>query len=459
MMTLLREILHGDGTRARSMRSAAFLIIGFGGQNVVRLGGNLILTRLLFPEAFGLMALVQIFLMGLQMFSDIGINTSIIRDPRGEERAFLNAAWTLQIIRGLVLWLFSCIVAWPAAVIYDEPRLLSLISVAGLTALITGFRPTKVALANRHLQIGAQVMSELFGQALGLMLTIALAFFWRDVWALVAGGLLSSFLTVFLQRRMLPGENDHLAWDSETISSIFHFGKFIFLSSIAGFVANQGERAILGGYVTLEQLGIYSVGFLMGNLPLRLVQAADAKIGLPVYRKFLDLSVPENRRKAFRMRRLVVLGGITISSVMAILSVPMINFLYDARYAMSGPILLLVSASMILRIAVSNYDGAYLAHGDSRSQFRLTWVIAVIQTGLLLLGTSQFGILGATLASGLTMMLTYPMRVRILRRYHAWDPLVDISGTVAGLCVVTLSLWLWRDSMRELLGWVFHIGL
>ena len=99
MLNLLREIRHGDGTRARSMRSAAFLVIGFGGQNVVRLGGNLILTRLLFPEAFGLMALVQIFLMGLQMFSDVGIQTSIVRDPRGEERAFRDAAWTLQDYR------------------------------------------------------------------------------------------------------------------------------------------------------------------------------------------------------------------------------------------------------------------------------------------------------------------------------------------------------------------------
>ncbi|MAC81894.1 MAG: polysaccharide biosynthesis protein [Rhodobacteraceae bacterium] len=455
MLNLLREIRHGDGTRARSMRSAAFLVIGFGGQNVVRLGGNLILTRLLFPEAFGLMALVQIFLMGLQMFSDVGIQTSIVRDPRGEERAFRDAAWTLQIIRGLVLWIFSCIVAWPAAGIYGEPQLLQLIPAAGLTALITGFRPTKVALANRHLQIGAQVMSELIGQVLGLVLTIALAYLWRDVWSLVAGGVLGAVLTVLLQRRLLPGENDRLAWDPETLWSIFHFGKFIFLSSIAGFIANQGERAILGGYVTLEQLGIYSVGFLMANLPLRLVQAADTKIGLPVYRKFLDLSVPENKQKAFRVRRMVVSGGIAISSIMAFLSVPMINFLYDTRYAMSGPILLLVSVSMILRIAVSNYDGAYMAHGDSRSHFHLTWVIALVQTGLLLLGTSQFGILGATLAPGLTMILTYPMRVAILRRYHAWDPVVDITSALAGLSVVALSIWLWRDAMGELLDWVF----
>ena len=54
-------------------------ILAFGGGNVLRLLSNLLLTRLLFPEVFGLMAIVQVFLGGLQMFSDIGLKTSIIQ--------------------------------------------------------------------------------------------------------------------------------------------------------------------------------------------------------------------------------------------------------------------------------------------------------------------------------------------------------------------------------------------
>jgi hypothetical protein len=63
---------------------------------------DLILTRLLFPEAFGLMALVQVFMGGLQMFSDLGVNMSIIQSKRGEDPDFLNTAWTFQILRGLI---------------------------------------------------------------------------------------------------------------------------------------------------------------------------------------------------------------------------------------------------------------------------------------------------------------------------------------------------------------------
>ena len=109
MKQRVKSLLSGDGLRAKAMRGSAMTIISFGGQNVLRLGSNLILTRLLFPEAFGLMALVQVFMGGLQMFSDLGIQASIIQNSRGDDPDFLNTAWTIQVIRGTCLWLF-----WPA---------------------------------------------------------------------------------------------------------------------------------------------------------------------------------------------------------------------------------------------------------------------------------------------------------------------------------------------------------
>ena len=58
------------------------------------------------------MALIQTFIIGLQMFSDIGIYPSIIQNKRGEEPDFLNTAWTIQIVRGGVLWLADHVLAW-----------------------------------------------------------------------------------------------------------------------------------------------------------------------------------------------------------------------------------------------------------------------------------------------------------------------------------------------------------
>ena len=78
MKKRIAALFSGEGVRARALRGASMTMIGFGGSNFLRLVSNLILTRLLFPEAFGLMALVQVFMSGMQMFSDIGIKTAIM---------------------------------------------------------------------------------------------------------------------------------------------------------------------------------------------------------------------------------------------------------------------------------------------------------------------------------------------------------------------------------------------
>ena len=153
-MNRLSEILRGDGLAARATRSSAWTIFGHGTAQVIRLATNLILTRLLFPEAFGLMALVTVILIGLWLFSDAGVGPAIMQNRRGDEPNFLDTAWTIQTVRGGGLWLLTCALAQPAAAFYDAPMLKGLLPVAGLSLLIGGFSPTKLETANRHLAVG-----------------------------------------------------------------------------------------------------------------------------------------------------------------------------------------------------------------------------------------------------------------------------------------------------------------
>ena len=81
----------------------------------MRLGSNLILTRLLVPEAFGTMALVNALVMGLTMFSDMGTGPAIQKCAHGDEPEFLDTVWSVQAIRGGVLWLVAPL-GWNGAV-------------------------------------------------------------------------------------------------------------------------------------------------------------------------------------------------------------------------------------------------------------------------------------------------------------------------------------------------------
>ena len=172
---------------ARALKGGALTAGAYAATQVLRLASNLILTRLLFPEAFGLMALVSVVLVGLQMFSDAGIGPSIAQSPRGDDPEFLDTAWTAQVLRGVILWLGTLGLAGPVAALYDAPDLARLLPVAGLTLLIAGFNPTRIDTANRHLLLGRVTALDLVAQTIGIGAMVALALALGTVWALVIG--------------------------------------------------------------------------------------------------------------------------------------------------------------------------------------------------------------------------------------------------------------------------------
>ena len=150
----LARLLRDRGTGGRVLRGSAFVILGYGASQVIRLASNLILTRLLYPEAFGLMALVTVAIVGLGAFSDVGIGPAIAHSRRGDDPAFLHAAYTLQVTRGFALFLGACALAWPVARFYGEPALALLVPAVGFSSVITGFNSVAVETAHRHLLLG-----------------------------------------------------------------------------------------------------------------------------------------------------------------------------------------------------------------------------------------------------------------------------------------------------------------
>ncbi|HRM73350.1 MAG TPA: oligosaccharide flippase family protein, partial [Paracoccus sp. (in: a-proteobacteria)] len=172
---------------SRALGSGAWSMANFGIGQAMRLASNLILTRILSPEDFGLMTLVTSFLIGLAMFSDMGFGPSIMQNKRGDDPAFLDTIWTLKIMRGFVIFAFALVMAWPLSVFYDAPQFAWIFPVAASSLVIGGFFPTRIDSAARHLQLGRLTIIELCNQLIGVLLTIAAALILQSVWALVWG--------------------------------------------------------------------------------------------------------------------------------------------------------------------------------------------------------------------------------------------------------------------------------
>ncbi|MEM8633365.1 MAG: oligosaccharide flippase family protein [Pseudomonadota bacterium] len=440
----------GDGVGARARRSAIWGIVEFGGSQTLRLAANLIMTRLLFPEAFGLMALVAVITTGLALFSDTGVGPSIIQSARGEDPDFLNTAWTIQAIRGVLLWLMTLVLAQPVAVLYDEPLLAQILPVAGFALLIGGLKPTSIYSVNRDLILGRFTRITLGSQVVALIIMVFLAWYLQSVWALVIGGVIASVLQTVAYHAFLPGVKNRLRFEREAFWQIFHFGKWLFLSTAAGFLINQGDRAILGLYISLEALGIYNIGYFLASAPLLLSQALQQKVIFPLYRMKPPSESAANRAALFRARRLLAFGLMSITGLLGFIGPPLIEFLYDPRYTTAGAIITLFTLSLMPMISLNTVTAAVMAAGDSRAMFIILGVTAFLQIVLLFFAVSAYGIPGTLASPGIAVLASYPLRLAYSRKYGVFDPIQDFGLTLLGFAVAGVACVLYWSEIRLL---------
>jgi O-antigen/teichoic acid export membrane protein len=410
----------------------------------LRLASNLILTRLLFPEAFGVMALVSVVLVGLSMFSDMGIGPAISQHPKGDEPAFLDTAFSLDVLRGGVLWLLTCALAWPAAQLYDAPELLQLLPVAGLTLLIAGFNPTRIDTANRHLLLGRVTLLDLAAQVVGLLAMIALALALQSVWALVLGAIIGSLAKLAAMHLWLPGRPNRFHWDAEAGRDLIHFGKWIFLSTACGFLLSQGDKAIFGAYLSKADLGIYNIGWFLASFPILLAGAVTGRVLIPLYRDQHPADAPENARKLRRFRFAISGGTLGLLAVLGVVGVPLVGVLYDPRYQAAGVVVVVMAMVQMPAVIGMTYDQSALAAGDSRSYFLLMALKATVQTLAFLIGMETGGLWGALAAQGMALIALHPAIAWLAHRNRAWDGMHDLIFFALGGGLAGLVLWVNR---------------
>ncbi len=163
--------------KIQSIRAAFWSFMGKGGSHFFRMVGSLVLTRILFPEAFGLMATATVFLTMVQLFSDTGTHTAIIQNPRGAEPEFLNTAWIIKLCRGGILFLVMCALALPFARFYNQPELKGILFVMAFSPLILGFENPALAVLIKEFRTEKQVGLELGTQVFGLAVSGAVFVF------------------------------------------------------------------------------------------------------------------------------------------------------------------------------------------------------------------------------------------------------------------------------------------
>lgn len=426
-----------------------------GGANVasqvVRFIGNLVLARLLTPDAFGLMAVVSTLMLGLNLLSDIGTGPTIIQSPRGAERVFLNTAWTLQVVRGVCLWLFGLLIAFLVVVgqsnnwfgsgtAYNDARLPPLVAVATFGLAILGFTSINLRSAERNLDFRLVVSIELAAQLIALTLMIVAAVLTHSVWALILGGLLSALIRSTLSHLILPGPASSFKLESSAMTELLSKGKWVLMSSLVGFFALSGDRLLLGGIIDATTLGLYSIAFALAGIAPTAFSAILGRVVLPAFSEIWrnDPAALPNTYRKFQQITDACVG--LAAGCLFVTSTALISVLYDSRYLGAGAILAyLAIGSVGMRVVV--IEQLYLATG----QPRLLGLAGVPRVIMLLagvpIGYSIWQLNGALTAIVLSQYAQWPQALWYRRKIKLSNLRNDVMLPIALLAGWTIG-WL-----------------
>jgi O-antigen/teichoic acid export membrane protein len=328
----------------RAIHGVFWTIASYGGGQAIRFLSNLLLSRLLVPQYFGLMALLNTLLMGLSLFSDFGLAPSVIRRADGDDPEFLNAVWTVQVLRGCTLWLICEALSWPVSRFYNQPRLYPLLSAAAFSLLIWGFNCTSFMTLARHIATAKLARVELTAQVIQLVVTLAIALFNPSVWALVIGRFASDISRLIIGFSLIPGYRNRFVWNPRIVQELVSFGKWVLASTAATFLASQADRLVLGRLVSLSTLGLYSITFAIADVPRQVILSFAGQVALPIVSKISFLPRVEFRTRILRYRRIVLLFGAFTLAIVVNFSDILLLRIYDHRYhdaAWMAPVLAL----------------------------------------------------------------------------------------------------------------------
>lgn len=423
---------------------------------MLRLGSNLILSRLLAPDAYGLITVIWTMLVALGLFSDMGIQRTVVQSPNAESGRFLNTAWTLQILRGAMLSLILLLVAvvfavvggwgWlPQNQIYGDDRLPGMIGVMALFMAVNGFQSTRGYLAQRHMQQKVLSLMGLGVQAVSIVVCVLVAWLTRSHWTLVVGSLLPVVLARILERRLLKGPPERFEMDRDALNELLGQAKWLMPASALAFMAMHADRLILGGLIDAHTYGLYAIAYMLAGTATSVANVMVTNIAFPALSE-VARTRPHDMAKVLE-RFIWLFDAIFVTGFVALSMCGelVVDILYDERYTEVGWMLGILALGGI-GFRSQLMEQCYLAqarpHYTAMAQVcRLTMMVSSIYIGNRLDGLHGV-LIGLAISQGAGLPLAYYYRIRnglyTLRSDALLVPAIAV-GVAAGWGLVTLA--------------------
>ena len=286
-------------------------------QQIFGLARLLILARILAPHDFGLMGIALLAMSTLETFSQTGFQAALIQKKENIE-SYLDAAWTVLILRGLLLFGILYFAAPFVASFFDTPEAKPIIQVVGLSVLFQAFTNIGVIYFQKELEFNKEFIYQFAGTLSDFIVAVSAVLILKNVWALVFGMLAGNAVRCIISYLIHP-YRPRLSRDLAKAKELFGFGKWVLGSSILIFLLTQGDDIFVGKLLGATALGFYQMAYRISNMPATEITHVISRVTFPVYSK-LQNDIPKLREAYLKVLQVTAFLSFPVAGLIFVLA-------------------------------------------------------------------------------------------------------------------------------------------
>ncbi|MFP4029864.1 MAG: lipopolysaccharide biosynthesis protein, partial [Candidatus Brocadiia bacterium] len=405
-----------DGESQRSLTSRVVKSVGwvFAGKafgRVLKLLQYVILARLLAPKDFGLFGIVMLAIGTLQTFSKTGFHAALIQ-RRDDTEAFLDTAWTVQAVRGVVLGVLLYVAAPGVAAFFDEPRAPALLRVMCISVMLGGLKNVGIIYFRKELKFHKQVLYNCGTALISLIVAIVLAYRLHSVWALIWAGLAGSASGVLLSYLIHPFR-PRLSLEPGRARGLFSFGVWMLGTSIVVFIATKLDDALVGKMLGAGALGLYQMAFRLSNTPATEITHVTNAVMMPAYARVQDQTA-RLRRGFLSVLEFTMSFCLPLTAFLVIAAPVVVEGLLGSGWQGAIVPLQILAFAGLFRAFAATFGPLFVGTGTPRNDFRMNLVRMFVLAATIYPLTALWGLAGASLSVVLALMATCLAGMRAL---------------------------------------------
>lgn len=390
-------------------RGAAWLLLMKLTDRGMGLISIVILARLLVPGDFGLVAMAHAIIAMLALLGAFSFDVALIQNPNAEPRHF-DTVWTFGVLFAAFYAIALLALAYPAATFYNEPRLAAVMGVLAASTLIAAFENIGMVKFRKELQFNWEFKFMFVKRCTTFVVTVTLAFYWRDYWALVAGTFAGSITAVLLSYLWHPYRP---RFSLAAAPELFRFSRWLFLSNTLGFLYHRSADFILGKAIGTTGLGQYAVAYEIANLP-------SAEMAMPINRAVFSgyakmaADITALRQGFLTVLSLLMVLVIPAAAGLACVAEPIVIIFLGDQWTGTIPLIQVLALNGLLTAIMNCCIYAYLALGKPRYTTLIMGTHVAISIPLVTYAAFTWGIVSVAWMILIASVLIVPLNYYLL---------------------------------------------